>query len=56
MIKLNTADLKRLGPKDDMTIEITADETKVIVRVIGDTKVPIEDVHNLVTPIMIRNL
>ncbi len=42
LVKLNTADLKRLGLKDDMTVEITADKTRVIVRAIGDAKVPIE--------------
>ena len=42
LVRLNVDDQKRLGLKDDMNVEVTANDVKIIVRVIGDAKVPPE--------------
>ncbi len=39
LVRLNTDDLKRLGLKDDMNVEVKAKDAKVVVRVVGDSKV-----------------
>ena len=42
LVKLNDADMKRLSVKDGMSVEIESETAMVVVRAIGDPKVPNE--------------
>ena len=40
LVKLNDADMKRLSIKDGMNVEIESEAARVVVKAVGDSKVP----------------